>query len=87
VAGDFDLDDWHEAVDDGSWAKAWDACQSAAQRLNEWPPSGRGGAIRRIGLCYAQLMLAADPEWLPETTILIMGELLREAEPLIDSDH
>jgi len=61
--------------------ETWKVCEDAAQILIDWHPSTRS-AIRRIGLCYGQLMLASQPGLLPEIRRGIMDDLIQQAARL-----
>ena len=78
-AGESGAGDWDTAyLDDkaagGGLSRTWETCQDAASPLIETDSSQREDA-KRIGLCYAQQMLAHRPS---DVHRIILKELLVE---------
>jgi hypothetical protein len=53
----------------------WKHCLNAAQLVNEWH-SSQVEALKRIGLCYAQLRISTNQNILPEVGAYIMDKLI-----------
>lgn len=58
---------------------AWLVCRSVAESLLEWSNPQRD-AIRRVSLCYAQMMVAGNGALMPERQDEVMAALIQEAE-------
>jgi len=65
-----------------SKAATWAVCQRVAEQLIEWAPDKNGDAIRRIGLCYGQMMVALEGSKItPEYGDQVLEALRLEAKP------
>jgi hypothetical protein len=73
---------------DGSRGETWRVCRSASYELIEhpeenWPAERRSAAsaaANRVGLCFAQQMLADDTRKLPRSARIIIESVIGQAE-------
>ncbi|MFI8105472.1 ATP-binding protein [Streptomyces sp. NPDC086023] len=93
VAADRFADMWAEADasdrSEGNRQATWQVCDTAAYELFEYPQDNASpeeaarieNARRRVGLCFAQHMLAADGGELPRSVRRITHSLIDESSP------